>query len=159
MITEKGRNIFMFSVEQNISTTVLVPQTEVVFHYYLNNFTNVNLAFYSAQRHHKKSLQIYLQIFSVMSCFTPDKIIWYIWGEIWNEIKNDSAPTLWCHFEASHNICPISKNAVSTYLKYSRYIHLMSNFWSIHFHANRLYVHMFDIVDIAFSYGRGFIVC
>ncbi len=41
-----------------------------------------------------------------------------------------------------------SKNTVSTYIKHSRYIHLMSNFLSIHFHTKRLYVHMFDIVDI-----------
>ncbi len=46
-------------------------------------------------------------------------------------------------------------NAVSTN---SRYIHLMSNFSSIHFHAKRLYV-LFAIVDTPFSYGRGLIVC
>ncbi len=54
---------------------------------------------------------------------------------------------------------PQSKNAVSTNLRYSRYIHLMSNFSSIHFHTKRLYEHMFDIVDTAFSYGRELIVC
>ncbi len=45
-----------------------------------------------------------------------------------------------------------SKNAVSTNLKHSRYIHLMSNFSSIHFHTKGCNVHMFDIVDTAFSY-------
>ena len=52
-----------------------------------------------------------------------------------------------------------SKNAVSRNIKQSRYIHLMSNFSSISFHIERLYVHMFDIVDTPFSYGRGLIVC
>ncbi len=51
-----------------------------------------------------------------------------------------------------------SKNAVSTNLKHSRYIHLMSNFLSIHSHTKRLYVHMFDIVDTAFNYCRALIV-
>ena len=57
---------------------------------------------------------------------------------------------------------PQSKNSVSTSIKHTRYIHLMSNFSSIHIHTKRLYVHMFDIVDIVdtlFSYGRGLIVC
>ncbi len=54
---------------------------------------------------------------------------------------------------------PQSKNAVSTNIKHSRYIHLMSNFSSILFHTKRLYVHMFDIVDPPFIYGRGLIVC
>ncbi len=44
-------------------------------------------------------------------------------------------------------------------IKHSRYIHLMSNFSSIHFHAKRLYVHMFDIVYTPFSYERGLMVC
>ncbi len=52
-----------------------------------------------------------------------------------------------------------SKNAVSINIKLSRYIHLMSNFSSIHFHTKRLYVHMFDIVDTPFSYRRQLIVC
>ena len=51
-----------------------------------------------------------------------------------------------------------SKTAVSTNIKHSRYIHLMSDFLSIHFHTERLYVHMFDVVDTPFSYGRGLIV-
>ncbi len=42
--------------------------------------------------------------------------------------------------------CPQSKNTVSTNIKHSRYIHLMSNFLSIRFPTKRLYVHMFDIV-------------
>ncbi len=33
------------------------------------------------------------------------------------------------------------------HMKQSRYIHLMSNFSSIHFHTERMYVHMFDMVD------------
>ena len=44
-----------------------------------------------------------------------------------------------------------SKNAVSTNTKHNRYIHLMLNFSSIHFHTKSLYVHMFDIVDTPFS--------
>ncbi len=52
-----------------------------------------------------------------------------------------------------------SKNTVSTNIKHSRYIHLMSNILSIHFHTKRFYVHMFDIVDTLFSYGRGLIIC
>ncbi len=43
---------------------------------------------------------------------------------------------------------PQSKNAVSTIIKHSRYTHLMSNFSSIHFHAKRLYVHLFDILVV-----------
>ncbi len=58
-----------------------------------------------------------------------------------------------------HNFAPQSKNAVSTNIKHSRYIHLMSNCSSIHFHTKKLYLHMFDAVDTPFSYGKGFIVC
>ena len=54
---------------------------------------------------------------------------------------------------------PQSKNIVSTSIKHSRYINLMSNVLSIYFHTKRLYVHMFDIVDIPFSNGTGLIVC
>ncbi len=56
---------------------------------------------------------------------------------------------------------PQSKNTVSTNIKHSRYIHLMSNFLSIHSHIKWLYVqfYMFDIVDTPFSYGRELIVC
>ncbi len=55
---------------------------------------------------------------------------------------------------------PQSKNAVSANIKHSStYIHLMSNFLSIHFHTKRLYVHMFDKVDTSFSYGGVLIVC
>ncbi len=53
---------------------------------------------------------------------------------------------------------PQSKNAVSTNMKHSRNIHLMSIFLSIHFHTKRLYVHMFDIVDTPFSSGE-LIIC
>ena len=52
-----------------------------------------------------------------------------------------------------------SKNAVSTKIKQSRYIHFMSKFTSINFHTESVYVHMFDVVDTAFSYGTGLIVC
>ncbi len=34
----------------------------------------------------------------------------------------------------------------------------MSNFSSIHFHTKRLYVYIFDVVDNAFSYGKGLII-
>ena len=36
---------------------------------------------------------------------------------------------------------------VSTNIKHRRYIHLMSNFSSIHFHIKMLYMHMFDIAE------------
>ena len=49
---------------------------------------------------------------------------------------------------------PQSKNAVSTNIKHSRCIHLMSNLLSIHFHTKRLHVHMFDEVDTPFNYGK-----
>ncbi len=52
-----------------------------------------------------------------------------------------------------------SKNAVSANIKHSRYFHQTSNFWSIHYYGKRLYVHMFNAVDTAFSYGRALIVC
>ncbi len=58
-----------------------------------------------------------------------------------------------------NNSATQSKNAVSTNIKHNRYIHLMSNFSSIHFHTKRLYVHIIDTVDTLFSYGRGLIVC
>ncbi len=53
---------------------------------------------------------------------------------------------------------PQSKNTVFTNIIHSRYIHLMSNFLSIHFHMKRLYVHMFDIINTPFIYGRGLIM-
>ncbi len=51
-----------------------------------------------------------------------------------------------------NNSAPKSKNEVSTNIKYSRYIHLMSNFSSIRFQTKKFYVHMFDIVDTPFIY-------
>ena len=54
---------------------------------------------------------------------------------------------------------PQSKNAVPTNIKHSRYIHLMSNFSSIHFHTKSCMYIMFNIVDTSFSYGRLLIVC
>ena len=53
---------------------------------------------------------------------------------------------------------PQTTNAVSTNIKHSRYIPLMSNFSSIDFRTKRLYLLMFDIVDTPFSYGRELIV-
>ena len=35
----------------------------------------------------------------------------------------------------------------------------MYNFTSIHFHAKKLYLHIFDTVDTAFNYERELIVC
>ncbi len=64
-----------------------------------------------------------------------------------------------CHCHHFSTSAPQSTNEVSTNIKQSRYIHLMSNFLSIHFHTKGLQVHMFDIVDTLFSYGRGLIVC
>ena len=51
------------------------------------------------------------------------------------------------------------KTQLSTNIKHRRYIHLMWNFLPIHFHTKRLYVHMDEIVDTLFSYGRWLIVC
>ncbi len=65
-----------------------------------------------------------------------------------NQISND------CCSSAA-----LSKNTLSANIKHSRYFHLTSNFWSIHFHAKRLYVHIFDMVDTFFSYWRASIVC
>ena len=36
--------------------------------------------------------------------------------------------------------------------------HQISGFWFIHFHAERLSVHMFHIVDTSFHYGRALII-
>ncbi len=47
------------------------------------------------------------------------------------------------------------KNAVSASIKHSRYFH----FWSIRYCSKRLYIHMFDMLDTAFSYGKTLIVC
>ena len=47
-----------------------------------------------------------------------------------------------------------NKNAVCEFIKHSRYIYLTNNFTSIHSHAERLYLHMFDLVDTAFSYEK-----
>ena len=59
-----------------------------------------------------------------------------------------------------HISVPQSKNAVSTNTNHSRYIQLMSNFSTIHFHTKKVVcTYMFDIVDTPFIYGRGLIVC
>ncbi len=52
-----------------------------------------------------------------------------------------------------------SKNAVSANIKHKRYFLFTSSVWSIHYCGKRLYVHMFDMVDTAFRYGRALIVC
>ena len=53
--------------------------------------------------------------------------------------------------DCSHpSVAPLTKNAVSTNIKHSRYFLCKLNFWSMHFHAKRLHVHMFDIVDTSF---------
>ncbi len=62
-------------------------------------------------------------------------------------------------FKHNYTSAPQSKNAVSTNIKHSRYIHLMQHFWSYDFHGKRLYVQMFAIVDTPFIYGRGLIIC
>ncbi len=94
----------------------------------------------------------------------------HLWGVFWQKLKPVQR-SLYFKGDPTYNTkitlvqpppgmsAPQSKNAVSTNIKHSRYIHLMSNFSSIHFHAKRLYVHMFDIVDTPFSYGRGLITC
>ncbi len=53
----------------------------------------------------------------------------------------------------------LCKNAVSANTKHGRYFHQTSHFRSIHNCSKRLYVHMFDVVDTAFSYGRALIIC
>ena len=85
----------------------------------------------------KKFMQTNIPVLSEKSCTSGScHLIWY----------------------QEEGLCPPSKKAVSTNIKHSRCIHLMSNFSSIHFHTKRLYVYMFDIVDTPFSYGRGLIV-
>ncbi len=70
-----------------------------------------------------------------------------------------------CLFEHTHvsqNSAIPSKNAVFMVfanIKHSRQFRLTSKFWSIHYCGKRLYVHMFDMVDTAFSYGRALVGC
>ncbi len=45
-----------------------------------------------------------------------------------------------------------SKSAVCANIKHNRYFHLTSNFRSIHSRGKRLYGHVFDMGDTAFSY-------
>ncbi len=53
-----------------------------------------------------------------------------------------------------------SKNAVSANIKHGRYFHQTSIFWAIYYlWYKKLYVHMVDMVDTVFSYGRALIVC
>ena len=52
-----------------------------------------------------------------------------------------------------------SKNAVCAFIKHNRYFNCVYNFTSIHSHAKRLYFHIFDVVDTAFSYEKELIVC
>ena len=59
----------------------------------------------------------------------------------------------------TNNSAVTSKNAVSANIKHNGYFHLTSNFRSIHSHGKRLYVHMFNVADTAFSYGTTLIVC
>ena len=50
-------------------------------------------------------------------------------------------------------ICAVqSKNAVSASMKHNRYFHSTTNLRSIHYPGKRLYEHVFDMVDTAFSY-------
>ncbi len=90
---------------------------------------------------------------------------WNIYYKVqWTLEPQSWYPHLWkciqcAIFYRKYSPAPQSKNAVSTNTKHSRYIHLMSNFSSIHFHTKRLYVHTFDLVDTLFSYERGLIDC
>ena len=62
------------------------------------------------------------------------------------------------HPERKHSSqasAPQSKNTVSTNIKHSRHIHLMSN---SHQSTSILKDYMFGMVDIPFSYGRGLVV-
>ncbi len=58
-----------------------------------------------------------------------------------------------------YNTVVPSKNTVSANIKHSRYFFVTFNFWSIYYYGIRFYIHMFDMVDTAFSYGRALIVC
>ncbi len=49
-----------------------------------------------------------------------------------------------------------SKNTVSAIVRTSIKRQI---FWWIYSYGKRLYVHVFDMVDTAFSYGRALIVC
>ena len=55
--------------------------------------------------------------------------------------------------------CRPSKNTVSANIKHIRYFHQSSNFWSIHYYSKSLYVHVWYMVDTAFSYWTALIVC
>ena len=50
---------------------------------------------------------------------------------------------------SSYSSAPESKNAVCAFIKQSEYFHVTYDSTSIHSHATKLYVHMFDIVDTA----------
>ncbi len=78
-------------------------------------------------------------------------------------IKKEHQTTAWMdggrYFVITINYAVLSKNAVSANINNSRYFCYASHFWWIHYCGKRLYVHMFHIVDTAFSYWREFIVC
>ena len=44
-----------------------------------------------------------------------------------------------------------SKNAVCAFIDHSRYFHKTYTFTSMHTHAKKLYLHMFDIVDTSYE--------
>ncbi len=46
-----------------------------------------------------------------------------------------------------------SKNTECANIKHNKYFHLMCNFRLIHFNGKKLYGHMFEMVDTAFSYS------
>ncbi len=105
------------------------------------------------------------------SCIHSPRCLWEEYGfcifmradcfKIHDHNKSFTCPEFYPHIKLKV-ICisaPQSKNAVSTNIKQSRYIHLMLNFSSNHFYTKRLYVNMFHIVDTPFSYGKGLIVC
>ena len=52
-----------------------------------------------------------------------------------------------------------SKNAVCALIKHCRYFHWKYKFTSMHSHAKKLYLHIFETVDTTFGYERELIVC
>ena len=104
----------------------------------------------------------FLQICCISLCFSFSYSLMTLWTD-----SSVSSYIRWVNLcwvyettnPMSTTYAPQSKKAVSTYLKYSRYIDLMSTCLSIHFHTKRLYLHRFPILDTSFSYGRVLIIC
>ncbi len=83
--------------------------------------------------------------------------------DIWNHCQfaclKKGSRNAWIYTLQLKSSVSQSKKAVSKNIKHSRYINLVKLLVNFNFHTKRLYVHMFDIVDILFSHGRGLVVC